>query len=80
MMDRKSAWNIFTASGKVEDYIRFKQVSREETFSGIGAENTGARSEAYDGKNVTSQSYDYKDSRTYTVKKEGEQAWLNRLP
>lgn len=30
-MDERAAWNQFKASGKVEDYIRFRQLKNEET-------------------------------------------------
>lgn len=29
-MDERIAWNLFTMTGSVQDYIRFKAISREE--------------------------------------------------
>lgn len=57
-MDQKSAWSIFTASGKVEDYIRFRQIAREEDHTESDVDKESKRSK----------------------EKDGEQAWLNRLP
>lgn len=29
-MNKKEAWNIFKKSGKVEDYLKYKEIEREE--------------------------------------------------
>lgn len=34
MMDEMTAWNIFRTSGKVEDYIRFREIGRENKDTG----------------------------------------------
>ena len=29
-MNKKEAWNIFKKSGKVEDYLKYKEIERNE--------------------------------------------------
>lgn len=29
-MNKKEAWNVFKKSGKVEDYLKYKEIEKEE--------------------------------------------------
>lgn len=39
-MDKKDAWNIFAGSGKVEDYLKYREIANEAEHGRI--DNKGA--------------------------------------
>jgi len=43
-MDEMTAWNIFTSTGKVEDYIRFRSVAREDLQKSVTGKGVPADS------------------------------------